>query len=88
MERRLALFFFALSMVVLALMLGAIWQAGSPTWKTYQQEFHRLEAVGEPNAAAQSVVVNAVLVIRQELLPGCSAWTAAPPVTLAWKTRP
>src|ERR1035438_5637230 len=70
MERRLPQFFFALSMIVLALMLGAVWQAASPAWKTYQQEFHRLEAVGEPNAAAKSDVMNAVLVIRQDLLPG------------------
>src|SRR5450756_449823 len=70
MERRLPQFFFALSMIVLALMLGAIWQAGTPAWKTYQQEFHRLEAAGEPNAAAKSGVLNADLVIRQDLLPG------------------
>src|SRR5208283_1556907 len=70
MERRLPQFFFALSLIVLALMLGAIWQAATPVWKTYQQEFYRLEAVGEPNAAAKSDVVNAALVIRQDLLPG------------------
>jgi DNA-binding helix-hairpin-helix protein with protein kinase domain len=70
MERRLPQFFFALSLIVLVLMLGAVWQAGSPTWKTYQQEFHRLEAVGEPNAAAKSDVLNASLVIHQDLLPG------------------
>src|ERR1022692_1344748 len=70
MERRLPQFFFALSMIVLALMLGAIWQAGTPAWRAYQQEFHRLEAVGEPNAAAKSGVLDAALVIRQDLLPG------------------
>src|ERR1039457_6360159 len=70
MERRLPQFFFALSMIVLALMLGAIWQAGTPAWRTYQQEFHRLEAAGEPNAAAKSGVLDAALVIRQDLLPG------------------
>jgi hypothetical protein len=62
--------FFALSLIALALILGAVWQAAAPRWKKYQQEFHRLEAVGEPNAAAQSAVMNAALVIRQELLPG------------------
>src|ERR1022692_3147220 len=67
MERRLPQFFFALSMIVLALMLGAIWQAGTPAWRTYQQEFRRLEAAGEPNAAAKSGVLDAALVIRQEL---------------------
>src|ERR1035441_857598 len=70
MERKLPQFFFALSLIVLALMLGAIWQAGTPAWRAYQQEFHRLEAVGEPNAAAKSGVLDAALVIRQELLPG------------------
>src|ERR1039458_5460726 len=70
MERRLPQFFFALSMIVLALMLGAIWQAGTPAWRTYQQEFRRLEAAGEPNAAAKSGVLDAALVIRQDLLPG------------------
>ena len=71
MENRLPQFFFALSLVVLALMLGAVWQAGTPAWKTYQQEFHRLESVhGEPNSAAKANVLNAVLVIRQDLLPG------------------
>src|SRR5665647_3839032 len=70
MERTLPQFFFAFSLIVLALMLGAIWQAGTPEWKTRQQEFHRLEAAGEPNAAAKSGVLNADLVIRQDLLPG------------------
>ena len=70
MERRLPQFFFALSLIVLALMLAAVWQAGTPEWKTYQRNFHRLEAVGEPNAAAKSDVLNAALVIRQDLLPG------------------
>ena len=42
MERRLPQFFFALSLIVLALMLGAIWQAGTPAWRAYQQEFYRL----------------------------------------------
>ena len=70
MERRLPQFFFALSLIALALMLAAVWQAGTPAWKTYQREFHRLEAAGEPNAAAKSDVLNAALVIRQDLLPG------------------
>ena len=70
MERRLPQFFFALSMIVLALMLGAIFQAGTPSWKKYQAEFHRLEAAGEPNAAAKSGVLNTPLDVRQVLLPG------------------
>ena len=70
MDRRLPQFFFVLSLMALVLMLAAIWQAGTPAWKTYQQEFHRLETVGEPNAAAKSAVMNASLEIRQQLLPG------------------
>src|ERR1039458_9619844 len=60
MERRLPQFCFALSLIVLALMLGAIWQAGTPAWKTYQQEFHRLEAGGEPNAEVKTAVLQVV----------------------------
>ncbi len=70
MERRLPSFFFVLSLIVLALMLAAVWQASAPAWKGYQREFHRLEAVGEPNAAAKNAVLNAALDIRQQLLPG------------------
>ena len=70
MERRLPQLFFALSLIVLALMLAAVWQAASPPWKAYQSEFYRLEAAGEPNAAAKSEVLNTALVVRQELLPG------------------
>lgn len=70
MERRMPQFFFALSVIALALMLAVVWQAGTPTWKTYQQEYLRLESVGEPNAAAKAAVVNTALIIRQDLLPG------------------
>ena len=63
-------FFFALSLIALVLMLAAVWQAGTPTWKTYQQEYHRLEAAGEPNAVAKAAVVDTALIIRQNLLPG------------------
>jgi mono/diheme cytochrome c family protein/nitrate reductase cytochrome c-type subunit len=63
-------FFFALSLLALALMLAAVWQAGTPGWKRYQQEFVRLEAQGEPNAAAKSAVLSSPVVIRQVLLPG------------------
>jgi len=70
MERRIPQFFFALSLIATALMLAAVWQAAAPEWKAYQRQFHRLEAVGEPNAAAKSEVLNASLAIRQDLLPG------------------
>ncbi|MBZ5724367.1 MAG: c-type cytochrome [Acidobacteriia bacterium] len=63
-------FFFALSLIALVLMLGAVWQAAAPSWKKYQQEYHRLESLGEPNAAAKAAVLNTALDIRQELLPG------------------
>ncbi len=70
MEQRMPQFFFALSLIVLALLLGGIWQASSPSWKQYQEQFNRLEAVGEPNAVAKSAVLNTPLTIRQILLPG------------------
>src|SRR5512140_82841 len=70
MEPRMPQFFFALSLFALALMLAAVWQAGTPTWKNYQNEFYRLEAQGEPNAVAKSAVLAKPLVIRQVLLPG------------------
>jgi mono/diheme cytochrome c family protein len=70
MDRKLPILFFALSLTVLLLMLGAIRQASSPGWKGYQREFHRLESAGEPNAAAKAEVLNATLDIRQDLLPG------------------
>src|SRR6516162_8952224 len=70
MDRRLPQFFFALSMIALALILAAVWQAGHPSWKQYQREFHRLESQGEPNAAAKSAVLETSLDIRQDLLAG------------------
>ena len=70
MEQRLPKFFFVLSLLALALMLAAIWQAGSPPWKRFQGEFHRLEAEGEPNAVAKNAQLNAPVAIRQVLLPG------------------
>ncbi len=63
-------FFFGLSLAALALMVAAIWQAGSPSWKGYQAEFYRLEAQGEPNAAAKSAVLSTPLAVQQVLLPG------------------
>src|SRR5581483_29118 len=54
MEQRLPKYFFALCMLALVLMLGAIRQASAPSWKRYQADFHRLAAAGEPNAATKN----------------------------------
>ncbi len=62
--------FFALSMVVLVVMLVAIWQAANPAWKQYQMQYYRLEAVREPNAAAKNAVLSTPLAVQQILLPG------------------
>ncbi|MBZ5584841.1 MAG: c-type cytochrome [Acidobacteriia bacterium] len=70
MDRRLAQFFFALSLISLALILAAVWQAGNPSWKQYQRNYLRLEAQAEPNAAAKNAVLTTALDIRQDLLPG------------------
>src|SRR5678815_3661738 len=70
MENRTPQFFFALSLVVLALLIGAIWQASSPSWKTYQSQFYRLESQQEPTAAAKDAVLRSRVSIRQVLLPG------------------
>ncbi len=70
MENRAPKVFFVLSLLVLALLIAAIWQAGSPSWKAYQFQFHRLEAQQEPTAAAKDAVLTSVVSIRQTLLPG------------------
>jgi mono/diheme cytochrome c family protein len=70
MERKLPQFFFVLSLIALVLILAAVWQAGNPLWKHYQHEFFRLEARGEPNAAAMNAMLASPIDIRQHLLPG------------------
>ncbi len=70
MQNRIPQIFFALSLLVLLLVVGAIWQAGRPSWKTYQTQFYRLEAQQEPTAAAKDAVLASPLSIRQVLLPG------------------
>ncbi len=70
MGRWLPQSFFALSLVVLAVMLAAVWQAATPSWKRYQAQYYRLEAVGEPNAAAKNAVLATPLAVQQILLPG------------------
>src|ERR1700758_4409278 len=58
MGRRLPQIFFFLSLASLVLLMAAIWQANTPSWKTYQRQFFQLEAQGEPNAAAKAAVLN------------------------------
>ncbi len=69
MEPRMPKFYFGLSLAVLALLLVAIWQASTPSWKNYQEQFRRLESVGEPNAAAKAAVLSTPPAIQQVLLP-------------------
>ena len=70
MENRIPQFFFALSMLVLALIVGAIWQASNPSWKAYQTQFYRLESQQEPTAAAKDAILKSEVTIRQVMLPG------------------
>ena len=70
MDRRMSQWFFALSLVVLALMLVAVWQAGAPSWKKYQAQYYRLASQAEPNAAAKNAVLATTLAVKQVLLPG------------------
>ena len=70
MERKLQQAFFALSILALALILAAEWQANTPSWKTYQRNFLQLEAQDEPNAAAKSAVLATPLQIHQVMLTG------------------
>src|SRR6478672_12079472 len=57
MGRRLPQIFFVLSLVSLVLLVVAIWQASTPSWKTYQRAFFQLEAQGEPNAVTKAAVL-------------------------------
>jgi mono/diheme cytochrome c family protein len=70
MERRLQQIFFALSLLALALIVAAAWQANTPSWKTYQRSFLQLEAQGEPNAAAKAAVLATPPEIHQVMLTG------------------
>jgi hypothetical protein len=70
MERKLQQAFFALSILALALILAAEWQANTPSWKTYQRNFLQIEAQDEPNAAAKSAVLATPLEIHQVMLTG------------------
>jgi mono/diheme cytochrome c family protein len=70
MGRRLPQLFFALSLLSLVLMLWALHQASTPSWKAYQRTFFQLEAQGEPNEAAKAAVRNTRPEIRQVMLTG------------------
>ena len=73
MERRLPQLFFALSLLALALMLAADWQASTPSWKTYQRNFQRLEAQGEPNAVTKAAVLATPPADPAGVAPGLAA---------------
>ncbi|MCL5743300.1 MAG: cytochrome c [Acidobacteria bacterium] len=70
MKDRTPQYFFALSFVVLALTVTAVWQAGAPSWKKYQRDYYRLEAQQEPNAAAKNAVLGTEPAIKQVMLTG------------------
>ena len=70
MDRKLPPFFFLLSLLALVLLLAAIKQASTPSWKTYQREYFRLEAQGEPNAISKAAVLDTTPQINQIILPG------------------
>lgn len=70
MGRRLPQIFFALSLAALVLLLAAVWQASTPSWKTYQHNFLHLEAQGEPNAVTKTAVLATPPEIHQVMLTG------------------
>lgn len=70
MGRRLPQVFFALSLASLVLMVAALYQASTPSWKKYQRSFFALEAQGEPNAVTKTAVLNTRPEIRQVMLTG------------------
>ncbi len=70
MERRLQQLFFALSILALALILAAAWQANTPSWKVYQRNFLQLEAQEEPNAITKAAVLATPPEVDQVMLTG------------------
>jgi mono/diheme cytochrome c family protein len=70
MKSREPLWFFLLSLFVLLLSAVALWQTSHPSWKTYQREFHALEAQHEPNLDAKQAVLDTPLEVSQIMLPG------------------
>jgi mono/diheme cytochrome c family protein len=70
MGRRLPQIFFALSTLSFVLIVAALWQASTPSWKTYQRKFLELEAQGEPNAVTKAAVLATPPQIHQVMLTG------------------
>lgn len=70
MDRKLPPVFFLLSLLALVLIIVAVRQASTPSWKVYQRQYLQLEAQGEPNAVTKSAVLNTPLEIHQIILPG------------------
>lgn len=70
MGRRLPQIFFGLSLLALVLIVAAVWQASTPSWKTYQRQFLQLEAQGEPNAVTKAAVLATPPQIHQVMLTG------------------
>jgi mono/diheme cytochrome c family protein len=70
MGRRLPQIFFALSTLALVLIVVAVWQASTPSWKDYQRRFFQLESQAEPNAVTKAAVLATPPQIHQILLPG------------------
>ena len=57
-------------MLALVLIVAAVWQATTPTWKAYQHRYLQMEAQGEPNAVTKAAVLSTPPEIHQILLPG------------------
>ena len=70
MNRKLPIIFFFLSLLAFVLIVTALWQASTPSWKVYQREYLQLEAQGEPNQASKAAVLTTPLQINQIILPG------------------
>jgi mono/diheme cytochrome c family protein len=70
MGRRLPQIFFGLSLASLVLIVAALHQASTPSWKGYQRAFLALEAQGEPNSVTKAAVLNTPLEIHQVMLTG------------------
>ena len=70
MERRLQQIFFALSVLALLLIVAAAHQANAPSWKTFQHNYHVLEAQGEPNEVTKAAVLATPPEVHQFMLTG------------------
>ncbi len=70
MGRRLPQIFFVLSTLALVLIVTAVWQASTPSWKAYQRSFFQLEAQGEPSEVTKAAVLATPPQIHQVMLTG------------------